>query len=44
MTSSFGWLALDPEQRRRMMEAVDQFWDETTISLERHGTSGVWNS
>ncbi|MFB2572709.1 DUF6361 family protein [Micrococcus sp. IITD107] len=31
MTSSFGWLALDPEQRRRMMEAVDQFRDETTI-------------
>ena len=31
MVSSFGWLALDPEQRRRMMEAVDQFRDETTI-------------
>lgn len=31
MTSSFGWLALAPEQRRRMMEAVDQFRDETTI-------------
>jgi hypothetical protein len=31
MTSSFGWLALDPEHRRRMMEAVDQFRDETTL-------------
>lgn len=31
MTSSFGWLAIDPEQRRRMMEAVDQFRDETTL-------------
>lgn len=31
MTSTFGWLAIDPEQRRRMMEAVDQFRDETTL-------------
>ena len=31
MTSSFGWLALDPEHRRRMMEAVDQFRDQGTI-------------
>lgn len=29
--SSFGWLAIDAEQRRRMMEAVDQFRDEGTI-------------
>src|SRR5690625_1711878 len=31
VTSSFGWLAVDTEQRRRMMEAVDQFRDEGTI-------------
>lgn len=31
MPSSFAWLAVDAEQRRRMMEAVDQFRDETTI-------------
>src|SRR5699024_430543 len=31
MTSSFGWLALDPEHRRRMMEEVDQFRDQGTI-------------
>src|SRR5690625_4507902 len=31
MTSSFGWLALDPEHRRRMMEAVDQFRDQGMI-------------
>ena len=31
MTSSFGWLALDPEHRRRMMEAVDQFRDQGTV-------------
>ncbi|REE04249.1 DUF6361 family protein [Citricoccus muralis] len=31
MTSTFGWLAIDPKQRRRMMEAVDQFRDETTL-------------
>ncbi|HLS14704.1 MAG TPA: DUF6361 family protein [Beutenbergiaceae bacterium] len=31
MTSTFGWLAMDTEQRRRMMEAVDQFRDETTV-------------
>ncbi|HZW99317.1 MAG TPA: DUF6361 family protein [Trueperaceae bacterium] len=31
MSSSFGWLAVDAEQRRRMMEAVDQFRDESTI-------------
>src|SRR5690625_3444798 len=31
MTSSFGWLALDPEHQRRMMEAVDQFRDQGTI-------------
>lgn len=31
VTSSFGWLAVDTEQRRRMMEAVDQFRDESTI-------------
>jgi hypothetical protein len=31
MTSSLGWLALDPEQSRRMMEAIDQFCDETTL-------------
>jgi len=38
MTSSFGWLALDPEQRRRMMEAVDQFRDETTLDDLGFGT------
>lgn len=31
MASSFAWLAVDAEQRRRMMEAVDLFRDETTI-------------
>src|SRR5699024_4040108 len=31
MPSTFAWLAVDDEQRRRMMEAVDQFRDETTI-------------
>ncbi|PWH07911.1 hypothetical protein DEO23_01915 [Brachybacterium endophyticum] len=31
MPSTFAWLAVDPEQRRRMMEAVEQFRDETTI-------------
>lgn len=31
MTSSFGWYAVDPEQRRRMIEAVDQFRDTATI-------------
>lgn len=31
MTSTFAWLAVDSEQRRRMMEAVDQFRDETTV-------------
>ncbi|UEJ81845.1 DUF6361 family protein [Brachybacterium halotolerans subsp. kimchii] len=31
MPSTFAWLAVDAEQRRRMMEAVDQFRDETTI-------------
>ena len=31
MPSSFAWLAADAEQRRQMMEAVDQFRDETTI-------------
>ena len=31
MPSTFAWLAVDAEQRRRMMETVDQFRDETTI-------------
>ncbi len=31
MPSTFAWLAVDAEQRRRMLEAVDQFRDETTI-------------
>lgn len=31
MSSTFAWLAADAEQRRQMMEAVDQFRDETTI-------------
>ena len=31
MPSTFAWLTADAEQRRRMMEAVDQFRDETTI-------------
>ena len=31
MPSSFAWLAVDAEQRRRMMEAVEQFRDETTV-------------
>lgn len=31
MTSVFGWVATDAEQRRRMMEVVDQFRDSTTI-------------
>lgn len=31
MPSTFAWLAVDAEQRRRMMEAVGQFRDETTV-------------
>ncbi|QCP04584.1 DUF6361 family protein [Brevibacterium sp. CS2] len=31
MSSMFGWIATDPEQRRSMMEAVDQFRDKSTI-------------
>ena len=31
MPSTFAWLAVDAGQRRRMMEAVDQFRDETTV-------------
>lgn len=31
MPSTFTWLAVDAEQRRRMMEAVDQFRDESTV-------------
>ena len=31
MTSSFGWLALDPGHRRRMVESVDQFRDQGTV-------------
>lgn len=31
MPSTFAWFAVDAEQRRRMMEAVDQFRDRTTI-------------
>lgn len=31
MPSSFTWLAVDAQQRRRMMEAVDQFRDESTV-------------
>lgn len=31
MTSSFAWLAVDAEQRRRMMEAVELFRDQGTI-------------
>ena len=31
MTSSFAWLAIDAEQRRRMMEAVELFRDQGTI-------------
>lgn len=31
MTSVFGWVATDAEQRRRMTEIVDQFRDSTTI-------------
>ena len=33
MPSTFAWLAVDAEQRRRMMEAVDQVRDETTIDV-----------
>ncbi len=31
MASTFGWFAIDPDERRRMMEAVDQFRDKTTV-------------
>jgi hypothetical protein len=31
MTSTFGWLATDARQRRNMLEAIDQFKDETTV-------------
>lgn len=31
MASSFGWVAVDPEQRRQMLEAVDLFRDRGTI-------------
>ena len=31
MTSVFGWVATDAEQRRRMTEIIDQFRDSTTI-------------
>ena len=31
MTSTFGWLATDMRQRRNMLEAIDQFKDETTV-------------
>lgn len=31
MTSVFGWVATDAEQRRQMSEIVDQFRDSTTI-------------
>lgn len=31
MPSSFGWLAVDPDQRRQMIDAVDLFRDSTTI-------------
>lgn len=31
MPSSFGWFAVDPDQRRRMTDAVDLFRDSTTI-------------
>ncbi|WP_022919747.1 DUF6361 family protein [Ruania albidiflava] len=39
MTSTFGWLALDPEHRRRMMEAVDQFRDQGTV--DNLGLGGI---
>lgn len=31
MTSTFGWIATDARQRRNMLEAIDQFKDETTV-------------
>jgi len=31
MVSTFGWIATDARQRRNMLEAIDQFKDETTV-------------
>lgn len=38
MTSALGWYAVDARQRQRMMEAVDQFRDRTTIDNLGLGT------
>lgn len=40
--SAFGWYAVDPAQRRRMMEAVDQFRDRTTV--DDLGIGGIRDS
>src|SRR5690625_4322351 len=31
MVSTFGWIATDARQRRNMLEAIDQFKDESTV-------------
>lgn len=41
-SSAFGWYAVDPDQRRRMMEAVDQFRDTTTV--DDLGIGGIRDS
>lgn len=41
-SSAFGWYAIDPGQRRRMMEAVDLFRDKTTI--DDLGIGGIRDS
>ena len=38
MTSTFGWLDTDPEQRRRMLEVVDLFKEESTVDELGIGT------
>ncbi|MFC7375596.1 DUF6361 family protein [Brachybacterium sp. GCM10030268] len=41
-SSAFGWYAVDPAQRRRMMEAVDQLRDRTTV--DDLGIGGIRDS
>lgn len=41
-SSAFAWYAVDPDQRRRMMEAVDQFRDKTTV--DDLGIGGIRDS
>lgn len=40
--SAFGWYAIDPDQRRRMMEAVDLFREKATI--DDLGIGGIRDS